>query len=216
MILANKIWLTSDTSQEDSSNAWNVYVDPGVPMQIPHISVAGVVLISVLLAVFLTALLCMTAYAHNTPIWTSQLDSMAMMQMAAAKPHAFPLGPCYNPDSHRELDEQPGWMGDDAPSEPVGKLAVGASSSIGRRRVFQTPYTFANEHLALEQERPETWNVYVRWIQWRQRKRSLIIEKSIKDRYSEQEPDQYSRSWDVLRWFRPTAQHGKLNDTRVD
>ncbi|KAF2098316.1 hypothetical protein NA57DRAFT_77105 [Rhizodiscina lignyota] len=129
--LANQAWFQN--MDRNTIAPLFVEFDPGADTQVPVISTAGVVVISILLGLFLSGLLAMAMYAALTPRWTSKLDAWAMMRIGAEMSDKFPLAVANNVDGVKELDEMPGWIGDDG--DVVGMIAVGGSDRVrgGRR-----------------------------------------------------------------------------------
>ncbi|CAK1359758.1 unnamed protein product [Cercospora beticola] len=127
--LANERWLKSGQRATLTVN-----YDPGAPIQIPHISTAGMILISVLLSIYLVSLLAMAVYGNWNPHWTSRLDAFTMMQLGAAISEHLPLQLANNTHIIRILDEVPGWVGDSSeqPEDDtaVGKIGLGASGAL--------------------------------------------------------------------------------------
>lgn len=133
--LANEIWLT----YYDESVV--VQYDLGADHQFPTMSLAGMVVISVLLAVYLSCLLTMTFYSCKTGLWTAQLDAFAMLRFGSALSDKVPLVLSRNNDKIEALDELPGWIGDGSPHSHTGALTVGAESRLREKRKF-TSYEF--------------------------------------------------------------------------
>lgn len=118
-----------------SNSKVTVFARPGTDMQIPHISRAGVILISVLLALYLASVLALSLYTAWTPRWTNQLDSFAIMRISGSLPNRFPLRLAQNPDKVRDLDELPGWIGDVSGAQfgevdRVGELGLGGEMPL--------------------------------------------------------------------------------------
>lgn len=141
------LFLTTKALISACNPPFKVQYDNGTTTLIPSISLTGLVLISLLLGTFIIALISMTAYATSTPVWTYQLDSFAMMRIGAAIGHAFPMGISYDPDWHTMLDECPGWIGDESPENPIGRLGLGAEARIEKDKVFDARFEFADESL---------------------------------------------------------------------
>ncbi|KAJ5392553.1 hypothetical protein N7509_008043 [Penicillium cosmopolitanum] len=99
-----KLW---DSYLSSGSLNW----DMGVDQQIPYISHAGKVLISLLLGTYISCILGLSIYVAWKPRWTNQLDSFAMMRIGSSQPGQFPLKLAHNPDDVRALDKLPGWVG---------------------------------------------------------------------------------------------------------
>ncbi|KAF2721973.1 hypothetical protein K431DRAFT_62802 [Polychaeton citri CBS 116435] len=129
--LANQAWLLQSSY---NPSMWVSY-DPGADTEIPVISKAGIVLISVLLFVYLTAMFSMAWYCSRTPTWTSDLDAFAMMRIGAAMSDQIDFACVEDVDKVRILDETPGWIGDLTEDQgAVGELGLGASMPLTRLR----------------------------------------------------------------------------------
>jgi len=131
--LANGLWLTSDPDA-----TFTVSYDAGAGIQAPRISPAGIVLISTLLAVYLTALLSMAVYSNWDPHWTGRLDSFTIMQVGATVAEHLPPYVVGDIDKLEILDETSGWLGDALASKgEVGELALGARTSLRAGRGYR-------------------------------------------------------------------------------
>ncbi|KAF8813277.1 hypothetical protein BYT27DRAFT_7181160 [Phlegmacium glaucopus] len=131
--LANEAWLQSSTL----APSFSVSYDAGADMVVPAISPAGILLISVLLAVDLLSLLAMALYSAWTPCWTDQLDAFAMMRIGAAIAESIPFRVANTTDRIKILDETPGWVGDTTEGKgKVGELGIGAPTPLRRRRKY--------------------------------------------------------------------------------
>lgn len=81
--------------------------DYGGDVQTPTISIAGLVIISILLALDLLALLILVFYALYSPRWSNQLDSVAIMRLASAMADPLPLMIGLKKDEINILDGMP-------------------------------------------------------------------------------------------------------------
>ena len=135
--LANQAWLMNnipDPSYRSLTIAW----DSGADTEVPTISLAGIILISTLLGIDLLALFAMAIYASFSPKWTKQLDAFTLLRMGAALGDRVPLLVGLRTNKIKTLDELPGWIGDAAEEhEDVGRLGVGASRRIDKKRVYE-------------------------------------------------------------------------------
>lgn len=129
VILASQSWLNSVQGNRD------VLYDLGSDSTRPKISTAGVVLISILLAIDLFLLLARAAYAGFSYSWTSSYDSLAMMRQGAARAHELGLQ-VGDGEAKEALMKMPGWVGDAAPNEEVGVLAIGAEAPLRKGRQY--------------------------------------------------------------------------------
>ncbi|KAJ7711722.1 hypothetical protein B0H16DRAFT_1437587 [Mycena metata] len=143
--LANQAWMLTVVDGQLTVN-----YDLGADMQVPVLSLRGIIVVSVVLGLFLLALLGVALYAWRTPTWTTTLDAFAMLRIGAAV--GAPLRPAHNSDEAENerwllfprngavgvaaLDQLPGWVGDALHAEgaeAVGQLALGTGSkSTGR------------------------------------------------------------------------------------
>ncbi|KAL4895862.1 hypothetical protein BDV59DRAFT_173288 [Aspergillus ambiguus] len=114
--------------------------DMGADSQVPVISLVGVVVFSVLLAIHLLILLLLAIYAAWSQRWTNKLDSFAMMCIGASISHHVPLLMAYRLDFVKELKEVPGcmgWMGDQMPEgEEVGVLGLGGPVRLRKGKKY--------------------------------------------------------------------------------
>lgn len=110
---------------------------PSDDLQIPFISPAGVVLVSVVLGIYLTFMLALSVYSAWTPRWTNQLDSFAMMRIGGSLPRRVPFLLAHSPGKVDALDKLPGWIGDVAGAQGgevnrVGELGLGGEAPVKR------------------------------------------------------------------------------------
>jgi hypothetical protein len=114
----------------------------GADQQVPDISHAGVVLISVLLGTYLACMLGLSLYSAWTPRWTNQLDAFAVMRITAAVPGRFPLRLAHSPDEVEDLDKLPGWIGgatgvEGGGVDGVGELGLGGEMPLGGKKRYR-------------------------------------------------------------------------------
>ena len=131
-ILASQIWLSS------AAGSITVYYDMGLDSTRPKISSAGVILLSILLAIDLLLLLAVAIYTSFSYTWAMDFNSSAMMKMGAARADEFPLQVISREgkeNTRAMLERMPGWVGDARPDDEVGALAIGATVPLkaGRR-----------------------------------------------------------------------------------
>lgn len=129
VILASLGWLNS------FSGSLGVQYDFGSDFLRPKISTTGVVLLSILLGVDLFFLLALGAYASFSYTWTSSYNSLAMMRQGAARADRLGLH-VWEEEAKQVLETMPGWVGDAAPDEDVGVLAIGAKTPLKKRRKY--------------------------------------------------------------------------------
>ncbi|KAJ7720621.1 hypothetical protein B0H16DRAFT_1335984 [Mycena metata] len=147
--LANQVWMLLGPLGVVEPGL-TVDYDLGADMQIPVISLTGIIVVSAVLGLFLLVLLSVALYAWRTPTWTTTLDAFAMLRIGAAV--GAPLRPARDSDEAENerwllfprngaagvaaLDQLPGWVGDALHaegSEAVGQLALGTGrKSTGR------------------------------------------------------------------------------------
>ncbi|KAL4939323.1 hypothetical protein BDV06DRAFT_38288 [Aspergillus oleicola] len=134
--LANQAWMRHHIASKTDRSLLVTY-DLGTDTKVPSISLAGVVVVSVLLGVHVLSLLALGLYSAWSPRWTSTLDSFAMMRMGSDILPQLPM--LLSKGAHRVevLDQAPGYVGDAAQNERIGKLGVGAAGSLKKGRYFQ-------------------------------------------------------------------------------
>ncbi|OQE47016.1 hypothetical protein PENCOP_c001G08026 [Penicillium coprophilum] len=133
--LANQEYLFSQRGR------WFVIQDLGTDMDLPSISTAGIITVSILMGLYLVPLLALSLYAGYYPRWTERLDSFVMLRFGAfAGDKVFPLLVGRNTEECPELDEMPGVVRDVSTSSPgeavrIGRLGFGEGKILqgGRR-----------------------------------------------------------------------------------
>ncbi|KAK3676798.1 hypothetical protein LTR78_003575 [Recurvomyces mirabilis] len=138
--LANEQWLTSA-----KQTTLTVSYDAGIPRQALHISEAAIILISILLGIYLAALLGVAFYSNRDPRWTNRLDSLVMMQYGAAIADTLPMNVVADRGGLAILDEAPGWVGDvnDIGQASVGMLGLGGTTPLRARKRYMC---FEHDH----------------------------------------------------------------------
>ncbi|KAJ5272622.1 hypothetical protein N7478_007747 [Penicillium angulare] len=137
-------YLANQNFMKQLPGALYVYQDLGVDINIPSISLAGVIVVSVLMALYLIPLLCLSIYAGRYPRWTSRLDSFVMLRFGAfAGDKVFPLLVTRNLDEVSELDEMPGVIRNVAvPSDDdvikIGRLGFGEGAALQRDHRYES------------------------------------------------------------------------------
>ncbi|CAG8138077.1 unnamed protein product [Penicillium salamii] len=139
--IATDLWMQQAITGYIGETEGTLNWDLGVDQQVPDISKAGMILISILLGVYLFCILGLSLYVAWTPRWTNQLDSFAMMRIGSAAPGRFPLRLAHNPDEVKDLDELPGWIGGTADVERhktghVYNLGLGGEESLKMKRRY--------------------------------------------------------------------------------
>ena len=134
IILSCQAWLGSGDGH------LGIYYDLGLDSERVKISPAGVILISVLLAIDLALLIGLGIYVRFSYTWTVNYDPSAMMMLGAARVDELPLL-INSSEGEREtrgvLENMPGWIGDAAPQQDVGVLDVGAITPLRRGRKYR-------------------------------------------------------------------------------
>jgi hypothetical protein len=137
--LANKAWMQHVAM---SGHGLHVSYDTGKDTEVPTISLAGIVVVSAILAIYLGSLIALGIYATYPPRWTDQLDSFAMMRIGSALAPDAPLLAASDATSVNALDNLPGTMGDAAPEhEKLGRLWPGGTTPL---RAVRRYYSYSN------------------------------------------------------------------------
>ncbi|KAB8224299.1 hypothetical protein BDV33DRAFT_199696 [Aspergillus novoparasiticus] len=132
---ANKAWFESWGT--GCRLDFSVYWDPGLDTEVPVMSMASLIVITILLSLHLLILICLTIWASNTERWTGSLDSWAMMRIGGAIADRVPLKIAENTDKMEFLDEIPGWIGDENDAnESVGIIGLGAQGALTDNRRY--------------------------------------------------------------------------------
>ncbi|KAB2576679.1 hypothetical protein DBV05_g4670 [Lasiodiplodia theobromae] len=132
--MADEIWLTDPQVYGTLA----VSVDEGVDVVAPVMPLAGVIVGSLLLGVFLGALWVLLVFAarQRRARWTGTLDAWAMLRMGAG----VGVGALVAAGTGKEddvLDALPGFMGDARPEGDVGRLGVGAEAELNWKRKYE-------------------------------------------------------------------------------
>lgn len=132
--MADEIWLTDPLVRGTLA----VVVDEGVDVVAPVMPLAGVIVGSLLLGVFLGALWALLVFAarQRRARWTPTLDAWAMLRMGAG----VGVGAFVVTTMGKEedvLDALPGFMGDARPEGDVGRLGVGAGAELSWKRKYE-------------------------------------------------------------------------------
>ncbi|PKX90040.1 uncharacterized protein P174DRAFT_515258 [Aspergillus novofumigatus IBT 16806] len=123
--LSNKQLLESVTGQ------WWIHQDLGAETTIPTISPSGIIVGSVLMALYIIPMLGLAFYAACYPRWTERLDSFTMLRFGAAiGDKLLPLRVARKADQIPVLDEIPGVVMDVSIPDgdevlPMGTLGLG-------------------------------------------------------------------------------------------
>lgn len=133
--IANGVWMVDNP--DIPSGTLKVSYDMGTDTQRPSISLAGIIVVSVLLGLDLLCLVVLAVYSTRVPRWTEQLDSLAMMRLGAAMADQLPLRVAKKSERIEILDRVPGGIGDATGGEgTVGDLGIGAKTPLRRRRKY--------------------------------------------------------------------------------
>ena len=133
-LLASQAWLSSVEGSLD------VQYDTGQDSIRPKISSAGIILLSILLAVDLLLLLVVAIYINFSHTWAESFDSLAMMRLGAARADELPLQVSSSEVKEKTrgiLERMPGWVGDARPDDEVGTMAIGATVPLKAGRRYQ-------------------------------------------------------------------------------
>jgi hypothetical protein len=132
--LANQAWMES---LNPLCNNLVIPYDNGLDTQVPVISMAGLVLISILLGLHLLILMVLGTWSAMTSRWTASLDSFTMMSIGGTIADSIPLKIAQNRDTIEVLDKLPGWIGDETnDSESAGRIGLGAPKRIDEDRRY--------------------------------------------------------------------------------
>ncbi|KAJ5835334.1 hypothetical protein N7447_001360 [Penicillium robsamsonii] len=100
--------------------------DLGTDMDLPSISSAGIIVVSILMGLYLLPLLALSLYAGYYPRWTERLDSFVMLRFGAfSGDKAFPLLVGRNTEKCPELDELSGVVRDVSTSSADAAVQIG-------------------------------------------------------------------------------------------
>ncbi len=131
--LANELWLTSAVEP-----SLTVTSDLGAGIQVPKISAAGIAVISILLAIYLSSLLRLSIYDSLNVRWTRRFDSLTMMQLGGTISEHLQLHVVGKSDHLKILDELSGSIGDATNGEgKVGDLVLGRGTPLRAGRDYR-------------------------------------------------------------------------------
>jgi hypothetical protein len=128
--LANQEFLSSQRGR------FSVAQDLGADMDLPSISPVGIIVVSILMALYLLPLLALSLYAGFSYRWTERLDSFVMLRFGAfVGDKFFPLLIGRESDKVPELDEMSGVIRDVATYSgdeviKIGRLGFGEGSRL--------------------------------------------------------------------------------------
>ena len=136
-ILASQVWLNNVNGQVGHLT---VQYDVGQDSIRPKIPSAGMILLSILLAIDLLLLLAVATYSSFSYTWAGAFDSSAMMKLGAARADELPLQVISSEGKEKTraiLGRMPGWVGDARPDEEVGAVAIGATVPLKAERRYE-------------------------------------------------------------------------------
>jgi len=133
--LANKEWL--NPSQYNSwgghRNSREVYFDPGVPTKKTDIALWGIITGSVFLGLHLLGLLVLALYAFWKRPFMPWLGAEFVVKAGTA--HADILSAAEGDKQWKQtVAACPGFVGDEKPTDDVGRIAFGATAALSRTR----------------------------------------------------------------------------------
>ncbi|KAJ5513785.1 hypothetical protein N7463_003337 [Penicillium fimorum] len=140
-VFTSAAYLANQELLSSLDGRWYINQDLGTDMDLPSISSAGIILVSILMGLYLLPLLALSLYAGYYPRWTERLDSFVMLRFGAfAGDRTFPLLVGRNTDKCPELDEMSGVVRDVSTSSAdadvqIGRLGFGEGKILrGNRR----------------------------------------------------------------------------------
>ncbi|KAK2799563.1 hypothetical protein FQN51_006877 [Onygenales sp. PD_10] len=138
--LAHSNWLLHTIPYGEDS--LSISYDLGADASFPTISLAAMIIISILLGISLIGLGGLAIYASFSRTWTGSLDAFVMLALGAALGRddtTGPVPPLGASTANTEfLDRTPGWFGDGRPEAGVvGRVELGAEARIANNRLLQ-------------------------------------------------------------------------------
>ncbi|PIA92339.1 hypothetical protein CB0940_09144 [Cercospora beticola] len=134
--LATEAWFTTGHSDWGSRS---VHSDPGADTTIPTMSLASMIILSLMLGVYLACIIVLSVYISRKPLWTRQLDSFTMMRIGAEMHEQVPFKICFEVSAVRILDDMPGYVGDATGGEgDVGMLGIGSNTPLTGVRWYES------------------------------------------------------------------------------
>ncbi|KAJ5543217.1 hypothetical protein N7461_009220 [Penicillium sp. DV-2018c] len=118
LYIVNEAWIKAARGYFEGS--FTVSSDPGKDTSIPTISLAGLLVISALLFIYLGSLLSVASYAAFVPRWTQSMNGFAMMRIGSAIADRVPLLVTYREQDISAMDDLPGWIGSSASTDNCG------------------------------------------------------------------------------------------------
>lgn len=117
-------------------DAFHLSTSPGTSIQKPTITLAGIVVVSLLLAMQMIGLTLLAFYASRSATWTESLDSWAMLRLGAEiGREEMPAVSALEAKEAEVLDAQKGWVGDMGVKGREGEVDVRELGLGGQGRV---------------------------------------------------------------------------------
>ncbi|KAJ7159600.1 hypothetical protein C8R46DRAFT_1194891 [Mycena filopes] len=103
MFYANRALLTKAVTIAQPSSERPIYTSPGLELVKPRKTLAGTIIVSVLIAMQLLGLALLVRYIYTVPTWTTALDAVAVARIGREVPEGAmpPLGPVGEEDMGR-------------------------------------------------------------------------------------------------------------------
>ena len=143
LFYANEALLQKSAESSDSSR--QIFRSDGITVQKPHVALAPLIVISVIIGLQAVAMLTLAVYLYRNPTWSASLDAFAMARIGASLtgqgdlPPIAPVGAM----SYKGLDKLDGLIGvveeydpDISDSGQGRRLAIGAGGLVNRRDRF--------------------------------------------------------------------------------
>jgi hypothetical protein len=154
--LANDVMMTNGVS-----GSLSIKTAMGTDQEVPEISLAGIIFVSVLLVVDSLCLLALALYSASIPRWTGTLDSFAMLRIGASISDKTPLLATQHVDRIKALDETPGWIGNNSDGD-MGELCLG-----GERLLRETKRYLCYDTKPTRQPKVTRWGLlYDKLARW--------------------------------------------------
>ncbi|KAJ5172624.1 hypothetical protein N7492_005217 [Penicillium capsulatum] len=137
--LANIAWIT-DTKQIRGEPTLAVSYDQGADSKKPSISLAGIILVSILITFHLVGLFITALYASCLPRWTNALNSFSLLRLGGSISKHLPLEISRNDDRIEALDALPGWIGHgtyDSQSKALANVELGGSGPLRTDEMYK-------------------------------------------------------------------------------
>lgn len=136
--LANAAWMSAWMSPSSKNlDTLTVTYDLGANSQKPSISLASIIVISVLIAIDLLGLLATALYASWFPRWTGSLDAFSLLRLGSSISEHITLKISSDDDAIDILDQLPGWVGDDTSSDEIGRIALGGTGRLQAKMNYE-------------------------------------------------------------------------------